>query len=123
MNPREVERRPQDVERRFKDVQQPSQLLVIVRRGATERFRRLQARLADEPVRVVWDRREEERRQTARPVAPERRRRERRGPPSATWRSGDFVLARTTVREGAGVEVGAGPADAGTLAYALRAGE
>jgi hypothetical protein len=111
------------VESRFQDVKPQTQLLVIVRRGATERFRRLQVRLADEPVRVVWDRRGEERRQSLQPVAVERRRRERRGPPSTTWRSGDFVLTRAAPATGARVGVGAGHTAAAAWADASRVGE
>ena len=69
-------------------------LLVIVRRGATERFDFLNTRLAREPVRISWDRRIADRRKKKQRMMVERRRGERRGPPPLTWPAGGFVIAR-----------------------------
>ena len=69
-------------------------LLVIVRRGATERFEFLNTRLAGEPVRISWDRRIADRRQTKHRMTVERRQGDRRGPPPLTWSAGGFVIAR-----------------------------
>jgi hypothetical protein len=68
-------------------------LLIVVRRGATERFRFLEAEFVNASVRVVWDRRVGERRQRELP-AEERRQGERRGQPPASWSTLDFVVAR-----------------------------
>jgi hypothetical protein len=64
---------------------------VIVRRGATDRFALLERELAEETVRVVWDRRVHERRQDGRPSA-ERRRSERRRTASSSWSTLDFTI-------------------------------
>ena len=66
--------------------------LVIVRRGAVERFRVLQETFAEEPVEIMWDRRAGDRRQRRSPPTTDRRRRERRGPPPVTWTALDFVM-------------------------------
>jgi hypothetical protein len=71
-----------------------ARLLVVVRRGATERLEFMTARLANEPVRVVWDRRIAVRRQRKQRVTVERRHGDRRGPPPLTWRASGFVIAR-----------------------------
>jgi hypothetical protein len=73
--------------------QPPVRLLVIVRRGETERFELLRQELADEAVRVVWDRRGGERRGGA-AVPEDRRQSERRGRPPATWSTLDFTIVR-----------------------------
>lgn len=71
--------------------QPPVRLLVIVRRGETERFEVLRQELADEAVRVVWDRRVGERRGGV-AVPEDRRRSERRGRPPTTWNTLDFTI-------------------------------
>ena len=73
--------------------QPPVRLLVIVRRGATERFELLEQELAEEAVRVVWDRRVGERRRGT-TIPDDRRRNERRGTPSGTWSTLDFTIVR-----------------------------
>ena len=52
--------------------------LIIIRRGATERFRLLQGVFAREPVEILWDRRVRQRRQRRAPTAMERWVRQRR---------------------------------------------
>lgn len=71
----------------------PVCLLVIVRRGATERFELLRQELAEETVRVVWDRRVGDRRRGT-TIPDDRRRSERRGRSSATWNTLDFTIVR-----------------------------
>jgi len=73
--------------------QVPARLLVIVRRGETERYELLQQELAEETVRVVWDRRVGERRRGT-TIPDDRRRSERRGKPPATWSTLDFTIVR-----------------------------
>jgi len=54
-------------------------MLLVVRRSAIERFRLLQQLCAGEPIEIIWDRRQAERRgQRPRTVAIERRRGDRR---------------------------------------------
>ena len=53
-------------------------LLMIVRRGATDRFRLLQESFVREPVQILWDRREGERRQSRHPGQVVERRSENR---------------------------------------------
>lgn len=74
-----------------------TRLLVIVRRGATERFESLNTRLAGEPVQISWDRRVVNRRQTRQRMRIERRQGDRRGPPPLTWPAGGFVITRQPV--------------------------
>jgi hypothetical protein len=71
-----------------------TRLLVIVRRGATERFDLLNTRLAGEPVQISWDRRIADRRQRKQRVRLERRHGDRRGSPPLTWPAGGFVITR-----------------------------
>lgn len=72
-------------------------VLVVVHRGATQVFARLQAEFAgtlDVP-KVIWDRRERDRRVIIRDVEVERRRGERRAPADATlWTARGYILAR-----------------------------
>jgi hypothetical protein len=67
--------------------------LVIVRRGATDRFAVLERELAEPTVRVVWDRRVRERRQGQETVA-ERRRSERRRRAASSWSTLDFTIVQ-----------------------------
>jgi hypothetical protein len=55
-----------------------STMLMIVRRGATERFRILQALCAGGPIEILWDRRVADRRQAGDATSVERRQRDRR---------------------------------------------
>ena len=71
-----------------------TRLLVVVRRGATERFDAFNTRLAGEPVQIRWDRRVTDRRRKRLRVVLERRRSDRRAPPPLTWPAGGFVIAR-----------------------------
>lgn len=59
--------------------------LAVVSRGREDLFRTLQDEFAREPVQVMWDRRQAERRTHPKPVEIEHRRAQRRGPPPATW--------------------------------------
>lgn len=69
-------------------------MLIVVRRGALERFETLRREFRSDEVSVIWDRRLGDRRQRgARPVgASERRRGERRAPAPASWHLLDFVV-------------------------------
>jgi hypothetical protein len=70
---------------------------IIVRRGALRRFDALKKRTTELPVRVVWDRRLEERRHLSLPSAETRRRAERRQQePPFTWTVADFVVVDAT---------------------------
>jgi hypothetical protein len=74
--------------------------LVIVRRGRAGAYETLKSefeRDANSGVRVVWDRRQGERRETIDTVDRERRHRERRGMPPPVWTSlGIIVVAVET---------------------------
>jgi transcriptional regulator of acetoin/glycerol metabolism len=74
--------------------------LVIVRRNQFATFAMLAHAFAQEPkVRLVWDRRTGDRRQTgAASAGSDRRRADRRGDPASTWRGNDYLLL--TVRDG-----------------------
>jgi len=69
------------------------QRLVIVRRNEFATFARLAQTFANEPnVRLVWDRRIRDRRQSAVPATGERRRRDRRANSTTTWGPDDYLL-------------------------------
>jgi hypothetical protein len=71
----------------------PVRLLVIVRRGELARFELLREQLAEDNVRVIWDRRTNERRLGG--ESPEdRRRTERRHRAAPTWKTLDFTVVR-----------------------------
>jgi len=64
--------------------------LIVVRRGHAGAYETLKTefeRDANSGVRVLWDRRRGERRETFGEVKPERRHQERRGRPPAGWSS------------------------------------
>ena len=86
------------------------QFLMIVRHGQTERFRLLEKSFAGEPVRIIWDRRTEERRSQHQPVAIDRRRSKRRQP-SVVWNTLDFAVARAPSAAASGSETPRGASD------------
>ena len=68
-------------------------LRMIVRRGAVQRFKELKKKTAHLHVEVVWDQRDQERRQEPCLSDSERRARDRRRTPPFTWDVADFVVA------------------------------
>ena len=71
-------------------------IALIVRRGASGRFRKLKEKTETLPVKVQWDRREHERRTAAGTVDQNRRKADRRRTPPFTWDVGDFVVVERT---------------------------
>jgi hypothetical protein len=73
----------------------PDFRLVIVRRGHFATFELLTRTFTDDPtVRIIWDRRMGERRQTARsPGDDERRRTDRRRVPPSQWGQLNYIAA------------------------------
>lgn len=65
---------------------------MVVRRGAFRRFKDLKKKTAHLNVEVVWDRREDDRRQEHCLSDSERRAKERRRTPPFTWDVADFVV-------------------------------
>lgn len=65
-------------------------ILLIVRRGAIRRFARLQEKTAQLNVKVLWDRRQQSRRQNPGDVRQERRVGDRRKTDPAAWDTADF---------------------------------
>jgi hypothetical protein len=65
---------------------------LIVRRGAKGRFRKLKEKTGQLPVKVVWDRRRNERRAVSEEVQSDRRNGDRRGDAPFTWDVSDFVV-------------------------------
>jgi transcriptional regulator of acetoin/glycerol metabolism len=75
-----------------REVLMPIRRLVIVRRNEFATFARLSQTFANEPnVRLLWDRRTGDRRQSAAPAPLDRRRRDRRKGPTL-WGPDDFLL-------------------------------
>lgn len=72
--------------------------LVIVKRGETGLFEELQQSLDRWPegTRVIWDRRERDRRVVTQEVTPERRMRSRRAEPDSMWHTHGFIVVETT---------------------------
>ena len=67
--------------------------LVIVQRGKLATFELLARTFARDPtVRLVWDRREHDRREAASPVPEDRRRRDRRASPPASWERFQYLV-------------------------------
>ena len=75
-----------------------SHRLIIVRRGETGIFQAIRENLDRWPegTRVIWDRRERDRRVVMRPVTLERRRSERRSAPDSMWHTHGFVVVETS---------------------------
>ena len=69
--------------------------LVVVRRGERDLYEQLTL-IARDTVRVVWDRRQSERRQADRPIPAERRRQDRRHPSSPSWDPLGFLVVLFT---------------------------
>lgn len=69
---------------------QPIEL--VVRRGALWRFNTLKRKTAELPVKVLWDRRQADRRTEPHEQGGERRTTDRRQPPPFTWEVADFVV-------------------------------
>src|SRR5436309_11712088 len=67
-------------------------IALIVRRGASGRFRKLKEKTATLPVKIQWDRREHERRRASGTIDDNRRKADRRRTPPFTWDVGDFVV-------------------------------
>lgn len=68
-------------------------ILLIVRRGAHRRFAALKTKSAHLDVKVIWDRREQTRRQAIGVMQQEQRATDRRSPDSASWQLADFTVA------------------------------
>ncbi len=74
--------------------------MMIVRRGLSERYYFfLELFAAARGLRVVQDRRCQDRRQASQRATEDRRRQERRGSLANTWQRADFVLARRNKTE------------------------
>lgn len=71
---------------------------IVVRRGALRRFDQLKQKAGDLPVKLIWDRRVENRRKDGQAVEGERRRTERRQAPQFTWDVADFVVVGSAAR-------------------------
>lgn len=69
--------------------------IFIVRRGSIERFQSLTATFGGPPIsaRILWDRRQVDRRARASAIPADRRRLERRGPEPGSWSALDFLVA------------------------------
>ena len=65
---------------------------LIVRRGALRRFDKLKRATAEMPVRVLWDRRTNDRRSAASPGERAPKHAERRKSPPFTWDVADFLV-------------------------------
>jgi hypothetical protein len=65
---------------------------IFVRIGALRRFDVLKTKTADLPVKVVWDRRRGERRQSGNTVESNQRTADRRQQLPFTWEAADFVV-------------------------------
>jgi hypothetical protein len=69
---------------------------LVVRRGALWRFNTLKKKTADLPVKVMWDRRQTDRRAASENIKGERRASDRRQKPPFTWEVADFVVVGQT---------------------------
>ena len=68
-------------------------ILLIVRRGAHRRFAALKNKTSHLDVKVIWDRREQTRRQAIGDMQHEQRASERRSPQAASWQLADFTVS------------------------------
>ena len=68
-------------------------ILLIVRKGAQQRFDALRQKTAQLQVKVVWDRRERARRVQEASAPQERRRSDRRTNEPYTWETADFLVS------------------------------
>lgn len=71
---------------------------LVVRRGALWRFNALRRKTADLPVKVLWDRRQGERRTGSDDTSKDRRNTDRRQAPPLTWALADFVVVGPSAR-------------------------
>lgn len=72
-------------------------ILLIVRRGAHRRFAALKTKTSHLDVKVIWDRREQTRRQAIGDMQQEQRASERRSRHAASWQLADFTVAVPSV--------------------------
>ena len=72
--------------------QQPTQLLVV-RRGRDSTFCLLERHFGSDPsVRIIWDRRRQERRRSSETIGTERRRTDRRTQAPMVWPPTNYVV-------------------------------
>ena len=78
----------------------------VVRQDSAGRFRALQETFGAPPIsaKVIWDRREGDRRNRAHMTPSDRRRAERRGPKPGSWSALDFLVTRPAGGQPAGDE-------------------
>ena len=74
---------------------------IVVRRGALRRFDALARETTNLPVVVSWDRRTENRRESAASAEVERRAADRREKPPFTWEVADFVVVEPALEPAA----------------------
>ena len=68
-------------------------ILLIVRRGARQRFAALKEKTSHLAVEVIWDRRERKRRQAIGVMQREQRASDRRAQLSVSWQLADFAVS------------------------------
>ena len=68
-------------------------ILLIVRRGALRRFETLQRKTSHLDVKVIWDRRQRNRRQGARAIQDDQRSSDRRSNNPSSWQLADFTVS------------------------------
>lgn len=71
-------------------------ILLIVRRGAFRRFETLQRKTSHLDVKVIWDRRQRNRRQGARAIQDDQRSSDRRSNNPSSWQLADFTVSVPT---------------------------
>jgi hypothetical protein len=86
---------------------QPIEL--VVRRGALWRFNTLKKKTAELPVKVLWDRRQADRRTEPHDQGAQRRATDRRQAPPFTWEVADFVVVGPAPASDAGEKKKAAP--------------
>ena len=72
--------------------------VIIVSRGGIERFRSLRDTFGSPPIsaKIIWDRRQRDRRRRAQVAPSDRRRAERRGSEPSSWSALDFLVTGPT---------------------------